>query len=218
MLTVWCGEVAYAEALRWQGLLVAARQADETDDVLLLLTHPPTYTAGRNAAVEVNVTGSRPDIPLVRVDRGGDVTYHGPGQVVAYPIIRLEGTKVMRRYVTALEDALIATVGSYGVAAARRDGYPGVWVGREKIAAVGVRVTRRVSKHGVALNVDPDLSAFGGIIPCGITDGGVTSLAAQGVATSVEDVRTRLGARLAQALGRPAVPARPQDLGLWAAT
>lgn len=215
MLTVWCGEVDYSTALRWQELLVAARQADQVDDVLLLLTHPPVYTAGRNADLRRNLTGRRPDIPVVQVDRGGDVTYHGPGQVVAYPIIRLEGSKVMRAYVTALEDALITTVGSFGIDAQRRSARPGVWVGGDKIAAVGVRVTRRVSKHGIALNVAPDLRDFDGIVPCGITDGGVTSLAVLGVETTVEDVRPRLAAALARSLDRSARAARPQDLGLW---
>ncbi|WP_370327217.1 lipoyl(octanoyl) transferase LipB [Euzebya sp.] len=220
MYVVWAGEVPYDVALGWQERLVAARQEDAIDDVLLLLTHPPTYTAGRHADVEANLTGRRPDIPVVRIDRGGDLTYHGPGQVVAYPILRLAQRGAAKAYVTALEQALIDVLGSYGVGADRRAGYPGVWVARadgppDKIAAIGVRITRGVSKHGIALNVDPVMADFDGIVPCGITDGGVTSLAAQGVDVDVEDVRTRLGSALARSLGRTPQPARPSDLGLW---
>ena len=204
-------------ALGWQEHLVRARQADEIDDVLLLLTHPPVYTAGRNADTDASLTGARPDIPVVRVDRGGDLTYHGPGQVVAYPIIGVPRTGAAKRYVTALEQALIDTVGTYGVQGRRRDGYPGVWVDGtppRKIAAIGIRITRGVTKHGIALNVQPDLDDFGGIIPCGITDGGVTSLADLGAATDVEDVATRLGASLGVALDRRLQPVQLADLGL----
>lgn len=215
MVTVWAGEVDYDRALRWQEQLVAARQDDAIDDVLLLLSHPAVYTAGHHADIAANLTGARPDIPVVRIDRGGDLTYHGPGQVVAYPIMRLPHRGGSKAYVTALEQGVIDTVASYGVSADRRPGYPGVWVdGVDKIAAIGVRVTRGVTKHGVALNVDPDMADYDGIIPCGITDGGVTSLAQQGVATDIDDVRTRLGARLAQALGRSPQPAHVTDLGL----
>ena len=219
MHVVWAGEVDYRDALRWQEQLVAARQADAIDDVLLLLTHPPVYTAGRNADLDANLTGTRPDIPVVQVDRGGDLTYHGPGQVVAYPIMRLAQRGAARAFVTSLEQALIDTVGSYGLSADCRDGYPGVWLAAdgalpEKIAAIGVRVTRGVSKHGVALNVDLDMGGFAGIVPCGISDGGVTSLAQQGVTTDVEDVQLRLGDALTRTLGRRGRRASPADLGL----
>lgn len=215
---VWAGEVPYADALRWQDQLVAARQDDAIDDVLLLLTHPPTYTAGRHADLDANLTGTRPDIPVVRIDRGGDVTYHGPGQVVAYPIVRLAQRGGAKPYVTALEQALIDTAASYGVTATRREGYPGVWVDAdpvpEKLAAIGVRLTRGVSKHGVALNVDPVMADFAGIVPCGIADGGVTSLALQGVDTTIEEVQRRLGAAISRSLDRLARRASPAELGL----
>ncbi|CAN5132188.1 lipoyl(octanoyl) transferase LipB [soil metagenome] len=217
MYTAWAGEVPYEHALRWQEQLVAARQADQIDDVLLLLSHPAVYTAGRNTDIDANLTGMRSDIPVVRIDRGGDLTYHGPGQVVAYPIMRLPRRGAARRFVTALEHGLIDAVSTYGITAERREGYPGVWVRDQrwdKIAAIGVRVTRGVSKHGVALNVAPSMADYDGIIPCGITDGGVTSLALQGVDADVEDVQTRLGAAMTRALDRIAQPARPGDLGL----
>jgi lipoyl(octanoyl) transferase len=214
MAVVWAGSVEYGRALDWQDRLVRARQDDEVGDVLLLLTHPPTYTAGRHADVDANLVQADAAIPVVQVDRGGDVTYHGPGQVVAYPIIRLARRGAAKAYVTALEQALIETIGTYGVIAGRRDGYPGVWVGRDKIAAIGVRVTRGVSKHGVALNVSPEMAHFDGIIPCGITDGGVTSLAALGVAADVEEVADRLGAALARCLDRHPVTGDLAALGL----
>lgn len=214
---VWAGEVAYDQALAWQDQLVARRQDGLGHDVLLLLTHPPVYTAGAHADVDANLTGARPDIPVVRIDRGGDLTYHGPGQVVAYPILQLARRGAAKAYVHALEEALIRTAGSMGVAARRRAGYPGVWVDGnppDKLAAVGVRITRGVSKHGVALNVDPDLADYGGIIPCGITDGGVTSLAAQGATAEVRQVADRLADELATALGRTPRPATPMTLEL----
>ena len=218
--TVWAGEVGYETALGWQEQLVAARKADDVDDVLLLLTHPPVYTAGRNADIEKNLTGRRPDIPVVRIDRGGDLTYHGPGQVVAYPITRLAQPHATRAYVTALEQALIDTCATYGLDVARRDGYPGVWDHRPtppaKLAQVGIRVTEGVTKHGIALNVDPVMDDFTGIIPCGIVDGDVTSMAALGVDAAIDDVAARLGAALARHLDRTPVHAHPLDLGLQA--
>lgn len=214
MLTTWAGPVGYEAALDCQRRLVEARQADLIDDLLLVLSHPPTFTAGQHADLDVNLTGARPEIPVVRIDRGGDLTYHGPGQVVAYPIIRLADAKTARRYITALEQALITTLDAFGIAADRREGYPGVWVGRDKIAAVGVRITRFVTKHGVALNVDPDLSHFDGIIPCGISDGGVTSMAALGVTADVADVARVLTAALADVLDRTPRAVPPSTLGL----
>lgn len=209
LLIADAGEVPYARALAWQDALVARRQAGEGEDVLLLLSHPPVYTAGAHADVEANLTGARPDIPVVRIDRGGDLTYHGPGQVVAYPILRLAQRGAAKAHVTALEQALIETAAASGVTTGRREGYPGVWVDGsppQKLAAIGVRITRGVSKHGVALNVDPDMADFDGIIPCGITDGGVTSLARLGVVTTPAEVAGILGDRLARALGREPVP------------
>lgn len=214
MLTVWAGDVDYATALGWQEQLVAARQGDAIDDVLLVLTHPPVYTAGRHADVATNLTGARPDIPLVHIDRGGDVTYHGPGQVVAYPILKLNDAMGARRYVTALEDALIATAAASGVTADRRDGFPGVWVGTDKLAAIGVRVTNRVTKHGVAINVEPDLADFSGIVACGIADGGVTSLREHGANTSVEESARVLTNALARSLDRTPRAVTPMALGL----
>lgn len=213
MLDVRAGEVVYEQALDWQHLLAEAREANLIDDVLLTLTHDRVYTAGRHARVDDHVLGTH-DVRLVRVDRGGDVTYHGPGQLVAYPIVRLAHARAVRTYVSALEQAVVRTAGSFGVTAAVDPLRPGVWVGTDKLAAVGVRVRGHVTIHGLALNVDPDLDDFSGIIACGIRDGGVCSLRSLGVDADLGEVRRRLVAHLAQALGRTLAAAHPADLGL----
>ena len=224
MYAVECGEVDYEEALRWQRLLVHAREAGEMDEVLLTLTHPPVYTAGRRADVEshVRATPKTRDIPVVHVDRGGDVTYHGPGQLVVYPILGLAHAKAVRGYVEALERAVVDVAASYGVAAfaATGGGQPrsrprtGVWVGDAKLAAIGIKVSGRTTSHGLSLNVAPDLEHFAGIVPCGIADAGVCSLASLGVETTMDEVRIRLVAQLAKALDRAVEHVHPADLGL----
>ncbi len=205
----------YEEALRWQGLLAAARADEEIDDVLLTLTHDRVYTAGRRADVARNVLGTR-DIRVVSTDRGGDVTYHGPGQLVAYPIVKLADSKAVRPYVRALEEACVRTAASFGVTAAPDPHRPGVWVADQKLAAVGVRISDRVTRHGLAFNVTTDLDDFAGLVPCGIVDGGVCSLSSLGVDTTIEEVRRRLVAHLGDTLGRTIQPASPADLGLVA--
>ena len=229
MYAVSCGQVPYTEALRWQRLLVEAREADDIGDVLLTLTHPAVYTAGRRADVEAHVrpTPATRDIPVIRVDRGGDVTYHGPGQLVAYPILRLPHAKAVRPYVEALERAVVGLAASYGITARGATGgageatgggfarpRTGVWVSDAKLAAIGIRVRGRTTSHGVAVNVDPDLSHFDGIVPCGIPNAGVCSLASLGVAANVEDVEPRLVAQIARALDRRVQRVSPADVGL----
>jgi lipoyl(octanoyl) transferase len=213
LLAVDCGHVRYEEALRWQRILAAARAAGEIPDVLLTLEHDRVYTAGRRADVTANVLGNR-DIRVVPVDRGGDVTYHGPGQIVAYPIMMLAHAKAVRPYVEALEEACVRTAAAYGVAARPDRERTGVWVGEDKLAAIGIRVEGRVTTHGLAFNVDPDLDDFAGIVPCGIADRGVTSLAELGVRTTLHEVRRRLVDELGRALDRKVQVARPADLGL----
>lgn len=218
MQAVHCGTVAYAEALRWQHQLVQARQDDAVGDVLLTLEHEPVYTAGRHADLAAHVLGTH-DIPVVPIDRGGDVTYHGPGQLVAYPILRLRQSRAVRAYVAALEEACVRTAADYGVrarpsGAGRGTARTGVWVGEAKLAAIGIRVDRGVTSHGLAFNVTTDLDDFAGIVPCGIPDAGVCSLASLGVDAGVAEVRDRLVAHLATTLSRPVVEARGVDLGL----
>jgi lipoic acid synthetase len=176
----WLGRVAYGEA----DTLQRALHEHGVGDHLLLLEHPHVYTMGSSARPEhilvpdVRAVGAE----LVTADRGGDVTYHGPGQLVAYPIIGLDawqaGARDVVAYVRAVEQVVIDTLADFEITAARSEGFAGVWVGDEKIAAIGVRVARGRTRHGVALNVDPDLSMFGHIVPCGIADRGVTSMAA----------------------------------------
>ncbi|MFQ5926678.1 MAG: lipoyl(octanoyl) transferase LipB [Terriglobia bacterium] len=196
------GLVAYARACAWQAELVAQRQAGKIPDLLILCEHPPVITLGRNARRE-NVRAAAQElaergVELHATNRGGDVTYHGPGQLVGYPILDLGGwRKDVLAYVRALEEVLIRAVQEFGIAAGRktpptgkprseklrgkRQLYTGVWVGapdsaEEKLAAIGVHIARWVTSHGFALNVTTDLSYFDFIVPCGLADTRVTSL------------------------------------------
>lgn len=189
------GEVEYREAWELQQRLVAARQSGLIDDVLVLLQHPPTYTMGRRAIadhvlLDENALLQR-GVALHWVDRGGDVTYHGPGQLVGYPIVDIRHrTQDVHQYLRFLEAVLIRALASFGVVAGRDPEYTGVWVGEQKIAAIGVKISRGVTSHGFALNVTTDLSYFRDIVPCGISDRSVTSLAELlGVAPPLDQVR-----------------------------
>jgi lipoyl(octanoyl) transferase len=201
VIAVDIGRVGYRDALELQHRLVAERTDDAREDVLVVCEHPPVYTAGRNADLD-NVLDAA-TIPVVRADRGGDITYHGPGQVVLYPIIRLDSSREVRRYVGVLQDACIAIAAGYGVTAHAEPAMPGVWVGRDKLAAIGVRVRRGSTSHGLAFNVDPDLSHYDGIVACGIRDRGVCSLASLGVSTTTDVVARTLVDDVAQRLQRP---------------
>src|SRR5687767_4518612 len=177
------GIVPYAEALALQRALVEERRAGHIPDLLLLLEHPPVITLGvkgDGGRSNIMATAARLveiGIQVEETGRGGDVTYHGPGQLVGYPIIDLRPDRCdVHRYVRDLEEVLIRTASSYGVEAGRVDGLTGVWVGQEKLAAIGVRIARWITSHGFALNVTTDLEHFQLIVPCGIADRGVTSL------------------------------------------
>jgi lipoyl(octanoyl) transferase len=183
----WLGRIAYRDAWRIQKQLAAARAEDRIGDQLLLLEHPAVLTLGRGAD-ESHVLASSAllearGIELLRVERGGEVTYHGPGQLVAYPIIKLaDRGLLLRPLVRALEAALVDTCAAFGVAASRREGHPGCWIDPEgplprKIGALGIRIERGTSYHGIALNVDVDLADFGLIDPCGMPGLHSTSLA-----------------------------------------
>ena len=183
---VRAGTVPYEEAWALQRELHAARVDGTGPDTLLLLEHPSVYTAGRRTEPH-----ERPfdGTPVIDVDRGGKITWHGPGQLVGYPIVALPDPVDVVAHVRRLEAALIEVCESLGVATGRVEGRSGVWVAADppggagrperKIAAIGVRVARGVTMHGFALNCDPDLGAFGAIVPCGIVDAGVTSLSAE---------------------------------------
>jgi lipoyl(octanoyl) transferase len=175
------GRIPYADGLELQQALVADRQAGRVEDVLLLLEHDPVFTLGRNArreSLRVSEDAMRAaGFGVFEVGRGGDVTFHGPGQLVGYPILELSpDRRDVHRYVRDLEEVLIRTCRDYGVVAERVRGLTGAWVGQEKIGAIGVRIARWVTSHGFALNVSTDLSAFDMIVPCGIQGRGVTSL------------------------------------------
>jgi lipoyl(octanoyl) transferase len=175
--------VPYGEGLAIQRALVEERKANRVDDLLLFCEHPHVLTLGvRGDGGRAHILAAPDRLAALRVDvheagRGGDVTYHGPGQIVGYPILDLKPDRCdVHRYVRDLEEVLIRTANEYGVDASRVDGLTGVWVGREKLAAIGVRIARWVTSHGFAFNVTTDLTYFDLIVPCGISDRGVTSL------------------------------------------
>ena len=177
------GRIAYADALALQRALVEERKVGAIDDQLLLVEHPHVLTLGvRGDGGRSHILAS-PDllasrgVDVYEAGRGGDITYHGPGQIVGYPIVDLKPDRQdVHRYVRDIEEVLIRTAADYGIDAGRVEGLTGVWVGREKLAAIGVRIARWVTSHGFALNVTTDLDYFGLIVPCGIADRGVTSL------------------------------------------
>lgn len=193
-------QVDYSEAWQLQRTLHAGVAAGSTPDTVLLLEHASVYTAGkRTEAHERPLDGT----PVVDVDRGGKITWHGPGQLVAYPIVRLPDGIYVVDYVRRLEEAMILTFNDFGLATGRVPGRSGVWLAandhrpERKIAAIGIRVAAHVTMHGVAINANPDLGQFGKIIPCGITDAGVTSLTAElgrevGVAELADAFRPQL--------------------------
>ncbi len=207
----WLGRVAYAEAWDLQRAFWEGRvEGRSRDDYLLLLEHPHTYTVGRNGdRSNMLVSDERLEelsAELFFVDRGGDITYHGPGQLVGYPVVALGDSKRVRRYVNRLERALIGTLATLGVEAWSEPRYTGVWTDRGKVAAIGVRVTRGVTMHGFALNVNPDLSYFTHINPCGITDRRVTSLVELlGRPVTIEEVAGELVSQFGAAFDYPDV-------------
>lgn len=177
------GRVGYEAALGVQLRIVERMKATEPEDaVLLLLEHEPVITLGRSAKREHLLASAeelaRRGIELHESSRGGDITYHGPGQLVGYPIVRLAAAhRDVHRFLRGIEATLIRTLAGFGIEGGRKEGLTGVWVGEEKVAAVGIAFTRWISYHGFALNVSTNLDAFGLIVPCGITDRAVTSMA-----------------------------------------
>lgn len=205
----WLGRVPYAEAAALQERLVRDRRLGVEPDTLLLLEHTPVITLGRSARLaNVRISpeeASRSGIEIVESGRGGDVTYHGPGQLVGYPVVALVGgERDAHAYLRRLEDVLIDVGRHYGVEAARVPGLTGVWVGNEKLAAIGVRIsTGWITSHGFALNVARDLSGFDAIVPCGIRDRGVTSIESlTGRAVSIREVAGIVAACAARRLAR----------------
>ncbi len=192
------GRVEYGAAFEWQQRLVAERKAGAIPDQLILLEHPHTITLGRNGHMENLLAGQeilrRAGIAFHPTDRGGDITYHGPGQIVGYPILDLrEWKRDVVAYVRAIEQTLIDTLADFGIQAGRITRCTGVWVGDRKIAAIGVHISRWVTSHGFALNVSTDLRYFQYIVPCGLSKP-VTSMAELGCGASWAEVAERVAA------------------------
>jgi len=204
------GTVGYPEALAMQRALVEERRADRVPDLLILLQHPAVITlgvkgdGGRSNVMATPERLSELGIAVEETGRGGDVTYHGPGQIVGYPIIDLRPDRQdVHRYVRDLEEVMICTCAGYGVEAGRIPGLTGTWIGAEKIGAIGVRISRWITSHGFAFNVSTRLDHFQLIVPCGISDRGVTSLErATGLSIGVEEVEERITHHFGQVFER----------------
>jgi lipoyl(octanoyl) transferase len=199
------GQTGYDEALAFMEARVQAIHEGVADELVWLVEHPPLYTAGTSARIEDLVEPDR--FPVFDAGRGGQYTYHGPGQRVAYLMLDLKRRRQdVRAFVTALEEWIIGALARHGIEAERRDSGVGVWVSRpdggaDKIAAIGIRLRRWVSFHGIAVNVRPDLSHFSGIVPCGIQGAGVTSLAARGVDVTLDAFDRSLMASFEEVFG-----------------
>jgi lipoyl(octanoyl) transferase len=223
VMIVRCGLVPYEEARRTQKRIEAARQADELTDVLLLLEHPPVYTKGRRSRPEELGMGEdwyrMQGIEVCETDRGGAVTYHGPGQLVGYPIVSLKpyGDNV-HAYVRRLERLMIDSLAAYGVGAEVIDGLTGVWVGGEppegrKIGSIGVHVNRGVTTHGFAINVNNDLQPFEWVVPCGIEGVRMTSLSRElGSELDMDAYMDVVAEGFGEVYGREPVPTNPETL------
>jgi lipoyl(octanoyl) transferase len=204
------GTVGYPEALAMQRALVEERRADRVPDLLLLLQHPAVITVGvkgdggRSNVVAPPERLSELGIAVEETGRGGDVTYHGPGQIVGYPIVDLRPDRQdVHRYVRDLEEVMIRTCAGYGLEAGRIPGLTGTWIGAEKIGAIGVRISRWITSHGFALNVSTRLDHFQLIVPCGISDRGVTSLEkATGRTIAIEEAEDRMIGHFASVFDR----------------
>jgi lipoyl(octanoyl) transferase len=211
------GVVPYQEALTLQRALVEERRADRIPDLLLLLQHPPVITlgvkgdGGRSHIVASSERLAELGIDVSETGRGGDVTYHGPGQIVGYPILDLRPDRCdVHKYVRDVEEVMIRVCADYGVAAGRIKGQTGTWVGGDKIGAIGIRISRWITSHGFAFNVGTDLDHFRLIVPCGIVDGGVTSLEKLlGREVSIADAEARLVHHFSAVFARQLLSAAP---------
>jgi lipoyl(octanoyl) transferase len=202
----WLGRVSFAEALALQEQLVAEKIADaDAPDTLLLLEHEPVFTIGRTPNRTSLGTTARLPYPVMEINRGGQATYHGPGQLVGYPILDLKTRgQDLHRYLRALERLLLDVSAEFGVDAARRPGLTGVWVGERKLASIGVGVRRWISMHGFALNVNGALDGFAHIVPCGLAGVEMTSVEREsGQAITVEEVAERVASRALSGLAAP---------------
>lgn len=201
------GYLPYTGALARQEELHTRRMHNACGDTVVFTEHPPTYTIGVRPGAKKHLLSTEEDcqragIEVVHTNRGGDITYHGPGQIIAYPILSLRDKPDLHHYLRQLEEILIRAVGALGLAASRREGKTGIWIGERKIAAIGIGVRKWVTFHGFALNVNPDLSHFAGIVPCGIVDGSVTSLERElGTIPPAEEIKDLLRTCFVEVLG-----------------
>jgi len=209
------GVVQYETALALQTVMLAARIEDRIGDTLLLLEHPHVFTLGRGAD-ERFIVDNGENLPVFRVSRGGQVTYHGPGQLVAYPILKLEGAaRDVGAYLRNLEQVVIEALARYGIVSERRKGLTGVWIGKRKIASIGVGIRRWVTYHGLAVNVSTDLARFAGIVPCGIEGCEMASVAGEGhPELSTRDFGDALAAEFGSVFGYGSL-ASIENAGLW---
>ena len=219
--TRWLGRLPYEEAWDLQRAFHEGRSTGRSmDDYLLLLEHPHVYTLGRRGKHEDILVGTAEltalDVEVHETDRGGEVTYHGPGQLVGYPIVDLRPLGGPLKFVCALQEAVVTALSAYGVPASCADRPTGIWVGDAKIGAIGLRVSRGISSHGFAVNINPDLSYFDRIVPCGMPGVDVTSVLREGLGegsgATVRDAASLVADALGSALGRPVVWAEPADL------
>jgi lipoyl(octanoyl) transferase len=218
LLVTNLGRTRYSETWELQRKLVELRTEDRIDDVLLFTEHEHVYTIGKggdeNHLLASEQELSTDGVEVFRIDRGGDITYHGPGQVVGYPILDLNGYFLdIHRYLRSLEEVMIQSLGQFGIRAGREEGMTGVWAGGEKIAAIGVKVSRWRTMHGFALNVNTDLTRFGRIIPCGIFHKGVTSMEKMlGREIPLQEVEDSLTASFSRVFGCAPVSVSPGNL------
>jgi lipoyl(octanoyl) transferase len=191
--------MSFPDALRLQEELVELKRSHDAQDIVLFVEHPHVYTLGRGG--DMNHVVAPREVPVYRTSRGGDVTYHGPGQLVVYPLLDLRSKlrKAVHRYVRNLEQSAIRSLADFGIAAIRRPPYTGIWIGERKIAAIGVAVRRAITYHGLALNVNVDLAYFERIVPCGLAWADVTSMSEElGVEQNMDAVRETFLHRFAE--------------------
>ena len=210
--TIDWGRTEYEDAFERQKALVDLRRADEAPDTLIFTEHAPVYTIGMRKGADQHLIWNEAQlkakgVSVIHSNRGGDITYHGPGQIVGYPIISLQERRDLHAYLRDLEEVVIRTLATFGLQSARRDGKTGIWLGERKICAIGVAVRSWVTYHGFALNVNPDMSHFNGIVPCGITDGTVTSMQAElGETIDLAIVKARLAVEFQKVFRNTAAP------------
>jgi lipoyl(octanoyl) transferase len=210
--TIDWGRTEYQAALEQQKALVSLRLIGEVPDTLVFTEHDSVFTIGMRQDAQQNLIWNEAQlkakgVQVIRSNRGGDITYHGPGQIVGYPIISLQARRDLHAYLRDLEEVVIRTLATFGLQTARRDGKTGIWLDARKICAIGVAVRSWVTYHGFALNVNPDMSHFAGIVPCGITDGTVTSMQAElGKTIDIDDVQARLAVEFKYVFRNTAAP------------